>query len=183
MVYSAYEREAGGALASVQSYCRHATLSGSFGQQTIPTLEEVEEFLTQSFYEVQSRLAQNGYATDQSNADDSVIGILQELNVILTCISVETSLPTVDWTGNNNARFNLWIQRRDQLFGFLVDGSLDPMGAEEGQGSVRRKVIVTGMFKADKKAIEDNDLLVPHQVRRGQFNDPGAISPSVRQEL
>ncbi len=179
MTYLAYELSGTAALNGVASLCRHAArAAGSFDVATIPSLGQVESWLTESYYWIGGQLRRYGFDEDQSAAGSAVISILQQLQVYDTCCKVELSLPAAGATGEPNARFQTFIERREELLGNLHDGTLNNLSAiAETKATSPRRPIVTGLSKSDKKTLEDDTDATQHRIRRDEFLNPGTLGP------
>jgi hypothetical protein len=182
MAYTAYELDAGAALSGVASLCRHAArFNGAFDTATIPSLTQVEAWLTESYYWIQGQLSKYSFDIDQSAAPDAVLSILQQLNVYDTCCKVELSLPGDSVTGEPNQRFQTFENRRDELWRNLNDGTIGALGATTVAAPTVRQPLITGISRSRKKVLETNTDATQHRIRRDGFLNPG-IAPVTSEE-
>ncbi len=174
--YTAYESADDEAKNGVEALCRHLTKSGEFDATTSPLLEEVERYINISHFWIQGLLQKAGLSTTQTDTD--VIGILEQLNVYDTCVKVELGQPALNVTGEPNARFVAFTERRDELMAMVVDGTLSAMGATaDSIAAGRRTPILTGQLISRKKVADGNTDRTQHSVRRGAFVNPAIAAP------
>ncbi len=174
--YTAYESADDEAVNGVESLCRHLTDSGDFSPTTTPLIEEVERWLTTSYYWIQGLLAKAGLSTTQTAS--SILGILEQLNVYDVAVKTELSSPATNLDGEPNARFITFTERRDELMAMLTDGTLAAMGATvDSTAAARRTPVATGLSIARKKVAEDDTDRTQHRVRRNLFHRPDGTEP------
>ncbi len=114
MAYTAYERTSGtSCLNEVTALERYLTSEGIFDESTNPTLSQVEEFITDTYYEIGLKLLNYGYA--QSQTDTDVVGALQHYNALGACAKVELTQPSVGYKSGENTRYDRFYKEFEKI--------------------------------------------------------------------
>ncbi len=176
MSYSAYEVTAGSsAIQMVEAFQRTRTANGTFGTATIPTLTQVETFLTRGKAELAAVLEKHGYSKTQTDAD--VLGVLEPLNVKAACYYVELTSPTAGYTSEGEpvgrlSSFRAWRKEAAEL---CTGRTLADLGAtrtyEKSSG-----LSAGGISISDKETIEEDSDYEPLAFTRGLHEAPGDIT-------
>lgn len=174
MAYTAYETDEGELMATVAANSRHAArLQGAFGANTIPRLTDVERWITSSYFWINGLLTRHSYVVPEDAT--AVIAILQELQTLDVCIKIDASLPSSAESGEPSARFQLWLDRRQEIIDMINDGTIFGLGAV--QTGTAHQPIVTGYRVGRKQVAYNNPDIVQARARRGQFSAPGTDYP------
>lgn len=180
MAYTAFETAANEAYTQVKSYCRHAARAdGEFTSGTVPSLVQVEGWITVSYYWVRGLLNRYGYSATQTNIN--ILGILMELNVLDAAAKIELSLPAESTTGEPNQRFIEFNERRKELMNMIADGTFSAMGAVMSS-SAARTPLLSGISKSRKDILESDDDATQHRIRRNLFQSPGTRDATSEQD-
>lgn len=164
MTYLAYERTAGtSCLNEVQAMERHLTDNGTFGTATIPTLSQVEEFITDTYYDISTKLVINGY--DQSQTDTDVLGVLQHFNALGACAKIELTQPSVGYKTGENTRYDRFFKEYEKIDKFTETSALERLGATRSW-NLSDGLTAGGISISDKEAIETDADHVPYFFRR-----------------
>lgn len=159
MSYSAFELTAGtSCLQTVEAYCRHLTSDGRFDTTSHPTLGQVERFLTQTYYQLQAILAEQGYNPTQT--DTQVVGYLENLNAVGAVGKVELTQP-VTGTGEPNERFKEFRAAWRDGTAFIGSDAFEALGGARTE-RVSAGVVLTGTSRSRKRTVAaDSDLVQP----------------------
>jgi hypothetical protein len=163
-----WESGSGTALALVQAYCRHLCGTAGFGTATQPTAAEVNGYSDMAYYKIAGFLGHAGYGT--TILGSAVTGILQNLQVLETVISVELSYP-ITGPGEPNERFLEFVRQRDALYEMLDSAALSALGVEPVALSSNRAE-ATGISIGRKLSVTSDGDLVTSRFRRDQFAAP-----------
>lgn len=169
--YTAYETDEGLCLETVETYCKHITDMGSFNDETQPTGQEVEKFLTASYYSLAGILTSVGYSIVQT--EDAVLAFLQEVQALDVVVKVELANP-ITGLGEPNERFKEFKARYTEMIE-LIKGTqlLEGLGAAVAeQGSASQLLAISGISKSRKRSVEDDSDYVQSRFRRGQGRNP-----------
>jgi hypothetical protein len=182
MAYDAFELATGDCLLDVQMLCRHLTREdGSFTASTVPTKALVEKWLTLSHHWICVLLRKAGLSETQT--DEKVIGVLQELQSYDVAIKCELAQAASDITGDPSARFQAFVERRAELIELITSGALGAMDANPSEASGNpRMPILTGQFY-DRKEVAESDInRTQHRIRRDIFKYPANAEPFAQQD-
>jgi len=178
MTYTGFETAAGALLTDVSMLNRHLTLSGSFGAQTHPTLEVVEQWINLSYSRIVGLLTKAGYSATQTNAQ--VLAILEQLNALDVSILIELAHPTTA-TGEANERFKTFMTMRKELEALVNSNAFADLGATAGSSATNIVTKASGISVADRETRAEDTDDIPNRFRRGQFRNPQSGSdPAVR---
>ena len=177
--YSAYEREAGtSVIKSVEAHCRHLTAGGVFGAESTPALVRVEQWIDQTYYELQANLAKEGYSLTIPSTATAALGFLERLNVYGAVMQVELAHPITGSQGEPNDRYKQYAAMYKDGITMLATQALEELGlsrttalsafVELGGKSVRRKRV----------AYDDTDA-IQSRFKRGFARDPLVANPTV----
>lgn len=180
MAYVAYERTSGeSVIQGVQTHSRHLTTSGSFSPSSIPQLNDVEQMIDETFYQLQAHLAKNGYATSVTNV--AALGFLERLNIYGAVIQVELAHPIAGRTGEGNERFQEYKNLWDEGITMLASDALEQLGHTREE-TLSAFVELGGRSKDRKQvAYDDTDVVQPRFAR--DFGKNPLIPQSVRGSL
>ena len=174
MAYSAYERTAGvSAINEVQSYERHLTSGGTFSASTIPTLSQVEEFLTDIYYDMGLKLMAHGYT--QSQTDTDVLGALQRYNTFGACAQVELTQPSVGYKGGENTRYDRVFKEYQKLDDLVKSSGFQRLGATKSF-ELSAGLSAGGISIDDKETIETDTDFEQFMFTKDKMRHPGSIS-------
>jgi len=137
----------------------------------MPTLAQVETFLSQTYYQLQGLLAEQGYAPTQT--DTEVVGYLENLNAIGAVIKVELAHP-VTGSGEPNERFKEFRVHWNDGTAFIGTDGFEALGGTRTE-QVADGVALTGTSRSRKRTVESDTDLVRPRFRRGfgQRTDTG----------
>ncbi len=188
MAYTAYEIAADAAMTSLTATERQYTNAGSFDETTVPTLTQVEAWLTEVYGRIAAELELNGYSMTQTDVE--VLAVLQGYNVKGAAYEIELSRPRagVGPTPTSGptprarvAEFRSWFNHLTKL---LTTPALQRLGATTG--TLRSAgATVGGTSISEKEDVADDTDILQKRFRRGQFDDPAlatvnpAVDPSV----
>jgi hypothetical protein len=168
----AYEVSDGQALLATESLCRSIATTTGFSSDTKPSLSEVHRFRDQAYYKIAAALVDAGYSPTQT--DTTVLGFLQNLQVIEMVVFVELSRPIIT-SGVANERFSAFLAERERLYTLVMSGMLADLGAgATSVGSETGFTTATGVSISRKQGVTDDSDYVAPRFRRGQFGYPGS---------
>ena len=173
MAYTAYEVAAGDALNRVESLCKQYTNgSNVFDGTSLPTLTEVEDWLTDGKAQVNLRLARYGYTKDQTDSD--VVRVLMHLNALWAAAQIELSQASAGFTQDGSSRGELLLEQFNKQCKDTIDNSgfLD-LGATK-LTDLTEYATAGGIRYSDKETIENDSDIVPYAFTRDRFNFRGA---------
>lgn len=173
MAYSAYEISAGtSVIESVEAHCRHLTVSGAFSEVSIPSLDRVEQWIDEAYYEIQAHLSKAGYSTTITAT--AVLGFLEKLNVYGAVMQVELSHPVTSRSGEENSRYAAYARQYKDGLAILDTDALEEMGATRSEAL--SKFVEVGGRSISRKSVaqDDSDAVQPRFPRR--FGRNPAIS-------
>ncbi len=155
MTYSAYERTAGtSCINEVLAMERHlASDNGLFSASTIPSLSQVEEFITDTYYDIGTKLMAYGYSNIQTDAD--VIGALQHYNALGACAKVELTQPSVGYKAGENTRYDRFYIEFEKVDKLIQSQGFERMGATRSY-ELSAGLSAGGISISDKETIEDD---------------------------
>ena len=174
MAYSAYERTAGTSVINeVSAMERHLTNKGigAFDSDTTPTLSQVEEFITDIYYDMGLKLMSNGYAQVQTDAD--VLGALQRYNVFGACAQIELTQPSVGYKGGENTRYDRFFKEYDKLDSLLQTAGFERLGAVKSF-ELSAGLSAGGISISDKETIETDTDFESYIFTKDRMRHPGS---------
>lgn len=178
MSYVAYERAEGkGVIESVQDHCRHLTASGVFDGSSIPTLTRVEQWIDETYYEIQMHLSKAGYSTTITAT--AVLGFLEKLNTYGAVMQIELSHPVTSRSGEENSRYASYARQYKEGLKILDTDALEEMGATRSE-SLSKFVDVGGRSVSRKRVSQEDSDAVKPRFPRGFGRDPAI--PAARGE-
>lgn len=166
MAYSAFETAANECLRHVESLVPHLTASGTFDTTTVPTLAQVERWLTIEYNILQGKLADIGY--ESVPTDSQAIAILQEAQALAVAVRCEMANPVMARTGEPSERFQELKRQRDDVRAFLASDALEHLGASR-ERALGAFVEATGVSRSRKSSVETDTDWIHHRFKRGQF--------------
>ena len=174
MSYSAYERTAGtSCINEVQSYERQLTDDGVFSASTIPTLSQVEEFITDIYYDMGLKLVSYGYA--QSQTDANVLGALQRYNTFGACAQVELTQPSVGYKGGENTRYDRFFKEYEKFDKFVQSVGFSRLGATKSF-ELSAGLSAGGISIDDKETIETDSDFEPYMFTKDKMSHIGNLA-------
>ena len=184
--YTAYEESTGKALDGVEALCKHLTSSGSFSASTQPTSTEVADWLTEGWRQINGVVLGYGYEVPSAPAsmDADLRGALQKFNIWWACAQAEYSQPSAGFSEGQGNRGDMFME----MFWGSLDG-MPPQGirrvvssdAFQRLGATKTRELSSGLSAggvsvSDKQTIETDTDMEQYAFRRGQFDNPGALS-------
>lgn len=128
MTYVGYEVTTSDVIASVSMHSRHLTNAGVFDTNTVPTLAQVEKWITQTYYDLNAHLAARGYTIPVT--DTEAVGFLEQLNVFGAVRQVELSHPITGRRGRENDRYKAYRDMYREGLKVIADSdALSALGA------------------------------------------------------
>ncbi len=173
MSYTAFERTTGSVLSEVQALERHLTDSGRFSTDTTPTLSDVETFITDTYYEIGTKLLDYGYAQTQTDAD--VLGVLQHFNALGACAKVELTQPSVGYKAGENTRYDRFYKEFEKVDKMIKSPAFERMGATKSY-ALSAGLSAGGISISDKETIETDTDHEPYFFSRDLQKHPGTIA-------
>ncbi|KKN51413.1 hypothetical protein LCGC14_0623100 [marine sediment metagenome] len=177
MAYSAYERVAGSSvIEAVEAHCRHLTASGTFGANSTPSLARVEQWIDQTYFDIQMRLAQEGYSTTVPSTSTAALGFLERLNVFGAVVQVELAHPITGLRGEPNDRYKQYAAMYKEGISVLATDALSVMGVER-ETQLSAYLEVGGISRSGKDRTYTDTDAVQSRFRRGFGRNPLAGTP------
>ncbi len=174
MAYTAYERTSGtSCINEVQAMERHLTASGTFSASTIPSLTQVEEFITDAYYEIGVMLTNYGYSDTQ--AGTKIVGVLQHYNALGACAKVELTQPSVGYKAGENTRYDRFFKEFGKLKDLIESPAFERMGAGKSN-ALSAGLSAGGISISDKEDIETDTDFEHYTFTKSQFSNPGTTS-------
>jgi len=169
MAYVGYEVTTGGVMKTLATYSRHLTDAGTFAVGSTPSLEQVERYLDQTYYEIQTVLAKEGYST--AIIGTPVLRILEGLQAAGAAVKVELAHP-ITFRGEPNDRYKQFQKMWNSGVSMLATDALAVLG-ESRTTELGAHIEVGGVSKSRKRTVADDTDTVPPRFKRGQFSNPG----------
>ena len=180
MAYNAYERTAGtSCLNEVQALERHLTDNGAFTSNTVPTLSQVEEFITDTYHEIGNVLITYGYAKTQDDTD--VLGTLQHYNALGTCAKIELTQPSVGYRTGENTRYDRFFKEFDKVRGLIESIGFQRLGATRVY-ELSEYMTAGGISISDKETIETDSDFEKYIFEKDLMKHPGTIAKEEEEE-
>ncbi len=171
MSYSAYERTAGtSCINEVQAIERHLTTNGNFGGNSNPTLPQVEEFITDTYYELGVKLVKYGY--NQVQTDTDVLGALQHYNALGASAKIELTQPSVGFKASENTRYDRLYAEFSKVDDLIQSIAFERMGATKGW-DLSAGMSAGGISIGDKQVIENDTDFEPYLFTKDLHRTPG----------
>ncbi len=171
MAYTAYERTAAtSCLREVQSLEKHLTSSGTFDVNSVPTLTEVEDFITDTYYELATKLLDYGYSMTQTDAD--ILGTLQHYNALGACAKVELTQPSVGFKAGENTRYDRFYKEFSKVDTLIKSPAFQRMGATKSY-ELSAGLSAGGISISDKQDIEDDSDAEPYLFTKDLHKNAG----------
>ncbi len=173
MAYSAYERTAGtSCLNEVIAMERHLTNEGIFDETTMPTLSQVESFITDAYYDIGTKLMDYGYSDTQSGT--KIVGVLQHYNALGACAKVELTQPSVGYKAGENTRYDRFYKEFEKVDKLIQSPAFERMGATKSYG-LSAGLSVGGISISDKEEIETDSDHEPYFFTRDLMKHPDTV--------
>ena len=179
MTYISYERAGSACLNEVQTLERHLTDSGSFGTATVPTLTQIEEFITDSYYELGTYLTDYGY--NRIQAGTNIVGILQHYNALGACAKIELTQASVGYKSGENTRYDRFYTEFMKVKGLIQSPAFERMGATKGW-ALSAGISAGGVSISDKEDIETDTDFEPYMFEKDLHRHPGSIASEEEEE-
>ena len=171
MAYTAFERTAGtSCINEVRALERHLTSEGAFDDSTIPTLLQVEEFITDTYYEIGNYLV--GYGYNQAQTDIDIVGTLQHYNALGACAKIELTQPSVGYKAGENTRYDRFYKEFTKVKDLIESPAFERMGATKGW-VLSAGLSAGGISVSDKTDIETDADFEPYIFKKGLHGQPG----------
>ncbi len=174
MSYLSYERTAGtSVINAVSAMERHLTNEGigAFDSDTTPTLSQVEEFITDIYYDIGLKLTSYGYAQVQTDAN--VKGALQRYNVFGACAQIELTQPSVGYKGGENTRYDRFFKEYEKLDTLIQSVGFQRLGAVKSF-ELSAGLSAGGISRSDKEVIETDTDFEPYMFDKDKMRHPGS---------
>ncbi len=176
-----FEEDNGDVLKMVTMLERHLVKGGTFESNSIPSLEQVEEALSEAEAEMFAWLGGCGFSVDIADYPVAARKYLAWFAALGTAYRIELSHPGLQPNPRGNSRWAV-LKKEYQTLKDICEGlSLDRLGVVRNREALS---VITGVDHADKETLStDADKVQPAFTRDG-FRHPGRIpNSSVIREL
>ena len=179
MSYTGYERSGTSCLQEVEAFCRHLTEGGTFSTSSIPTLAQVERFLTDAHDQIAVWLQDYGY--DSAQTDTDVLGALQIYNAYGAAALVEITQPSVSWEPREGNRYSLFQKKFEEVKGLIQSRGFGLLGGVKSV-ELSRDLSAGGISVSDKEVIETDTDHPDYWFTRDLHRHPGEVSKELQAE-
>ena len=152
---------------------------GTFSTSSIPTLTQVEQFLTNAHDQMASWLEEAGYSSTQTDAD--VLGALEPYNAYGGAYMVELTQPSVSWEPREGSRAYLFKQLFEEAKKLIGRDGLQLLGATKSK-QLSRDLAAGGISISDKDTIEEDTDHPPYWFYRDLHQHPSTVKTTEEQE-
>ena len=176
-----FEEDSGDVLKMVTMLERHLVKGGTYDSTSTPSIEQVEEGLSETEAEMFAWLAGGGFSTDIADYPVAARKYLAWFAALGTADRMELSHPGIQSAPRGNSRWMVLKDQYETLQNIIKGNTLDRLGVTRDRETLG---VITGVSHEDKKALStDTDAVQPAFTRDG-FRHPGRISNSpVSREL
>ncbi len=174
MAYTGYEIDSDNVIGLVQAHCRHLTDDGEFSASTIPPLETVELWITETYHDLNATLAAAGYTIPVTDAE--AVGFLERLNVFGAVLQVELSHPISGRRGRENDRYRTYASQYNTGKKLILDtDALSALGADVTT-ALSAYVDVGGRSRDRKEQLYAEVDAIQSRFKRDFHRDPRTTS-------
>jgi len=156
MSYTAYESRSGEVLDRVQAICRQQTTGGKFTDSTTPPLNDVEQWITDSYYSVVGDLLYNGFGT--ATTDSTVISILSQIQALATARMVQLSSRS-GITEVDQKLVQLKQEYNDLVRPWIMGGKLADLGLSRARPTAQTMYMTGSSETRRTAALADTDRI------------------------
>ena len=170
-----FEEDDGDVLKMVTMLCRHLVKGGTFDSTSIPSIEQVEESLSEAEAEMFAWLASCGFSITIADYPVAAKKYLAWFAALGTAYRLELSHPGVQSAVRGNSR---WMVLRDQyatLREVCKGTALDRLGVVRNRESTS---IITGVSHDDKETLSADTDAVQPAFTRDIMRHPGRVRSS-----
>lgn len=170
-----FEEDNGDILKMITMLERHLVKEGTFDSTSIPSLEQVEEGLSETEAEMFAWLAGCGFSTDIADYPTAAKRYLAWFAALGTSYRIEMSRPGIQSAPRGNSRWMVLKDQYETLQEICKGTTLDRLGVTRNRETLG---VITGVGYDDKRTLsEDADKVQPAFTRDG-FRNPARIRNS-----
>jgi len=172
---ASFEKDAGDILKAVQMLERHLVKSGVFDSTSQPSIEQLEEALSETEAEMFAWLGGAGFSIVITDYPTLAKEYLTWFAALGTAYRLELSLPGVQYNARGNSRWQVLKGEYNTLRKIVEDNTLDRLGVVRTREALS---VITGTSHDDKKAITTDTDAVQPVFCRDIFDNPARLRSS-----
>lgn len=175
-----FEDDSGDVLKMVGMLERHLVKGGTFDSSSTPSIEQVEEALSEAEAEMFAWLGGGGFSTDIADYPVAARKYLAWFAALGTSYRIELSQPGLQSSPRGSSRWTVLKNQYESLKDILQGNILDRLGVVRNKSAS----VITGVSHSAKEDLAtDADKVQPAFTREG-FRDPARMRNSpVSQDL